>query len=425
MNNPTNKSVKNKSQKGPKTSRAALALLITSLALGASAVRYASTPPNSHLPSKKKPSARPQGSSHSSLWDTSLASPQDSFSAGDQEVLPQPQPQLQPQLQPQPQPQQQPQQMPPQMPQQQPQQMPPQMPQQMPQQMPLQMPQQMLQDLKTTLDHTIRNNSDIRNNPVVVQNKTSNKCKRGGRYAFKTDGLVVPVVAFYFPGEDAPWDTFCNCGFLGNFFDVKYALPNGIIIKPPGGTRLTHSFHNAEAAFQALKFWNNAQEFATVSGRTAFQYKKDPPPRFQATDLTYAGYGSNWSGMLAVLKAKFPSDMKNKLTMGLLGTGEDFLLEHNSKEGLDKIWSDDYTGTGKNWLGLQLMLIRRERLRELYKKESPWVGIIEQVWKLDSNTGLFPPQGTVYWQKFVQAARDAVFSLHVYNPDTGNITTRH
>ena len=44
----------------------------------------------------------------------------------------------------------------------------------------------------------------------------------------------------------------------------------------------------------------------------------------------------------------------------LLGTGEAFLLEHNPKTGRDSSWSDNHDGTGKNWLGMQLMIIRDE-----------------------------------------------------------------
>ena len=42
------------------------------------------------------------------------------------------------------------------------------------------------------------------------------------------------------------------------------------------------------------------------------------------------------------------------------GDGEAYLLEHNVRAGRDVYWSNNHDGTGKNLLGLQLMLIREE-----------------------------------------------------------------
>lgn len=65
--------------------------------------------------------------------------------------------------------------------------------------------------------------------------------------------------------------------------------------------------------------------------------------------------------MLAVLQHKFSH--ASAMADRLLVTGQAFLLEHNSREGRDRVWSDNCNGQGTNWLGLQLMLIR-DRLRQ-------------------------------------------------------------
>ena len=76
-------------------------------------------------------------------------------------------------------------------------------------------------------------------------------------------GSSVSLVAFYFPGpsrhhpgerQDAygrwtPWDEACQAPFLGNFW------PCTLTIQPPG--KPAGTFHTAEAAFQATKWWDD------------------------------------------------------------------------------------------------------------------------------------------------------------------------
>ena len=59
-----------------------------------------------------------------------------------------------------------------------------------------------------------------------------------------------------------------------------------------------------------------------------------------------------------MLRAKFEQP---ELSERLLGTSSAFLLEHNRWRGRDATWSDNWDGTGLNWLGLQLMLLRAEK----------------------------------------------------------------
>merc|ERR1712176_401978 len=92
-----------------------------------------------------------------------------------------------------------------------------------------------------------------------------------------------------------------------------------------------------------------------LSGNEAFTKKKAYAGK---EDFTYAKHKNNWMGMYAVLKAKFARG--TEMWRALEATGDTYLLEHNSHNGRDVQWSDNSDGTGTNWLGLQLMLIRDE-----------------------------------------------------------------
>ena len=122
-----------------------------------------------------------------------------------------------------------------------------------------------------------------------------------------------------------------------------------------GSPPIRYTFTNAEAAFQALKFPNQARQFGNLSGAEAFRLKSELSKNPKNIDKRYSGYGNNWQAMLAVLRAKYAiPQFREKL----LDTGNAFLLEHNNTVGRDNVWSDNCDGQGSNWLGLQLMLIR-------------------------------------------------------------------
>ena len=123
------------------------------------------------------------------------------------------------------------------------------------------------------------------------------------------------LVGFYYPGRDTLVDRLCGARFLGNFWSCE------LCFSPPGHE--ARPFQNAEAAFQACKFWSRAHEFSSLSGEEAFRKKK----QLGAPDFTYGGFGSNWRAMRAVLETKFSGG--SELAGLLLGTGAAFLLEHN------------------------------------------------------------------------------------------------
>ncbi len=154
------------------------------------------------------------------------------------------------------------------------------------------------------------------------------------------------LIAFYYPDGDAVCDKVYHGQFLANFHRCSFSLTiNGI----------TASFHNAEAAFQATKWWNNPADLALFeaakTGTDAFQKKKG----LHNPDGSYAGLGRD-GAMKAVLAQKF-SDAA--LQQALLATGDAYLLEHNDVKGRDDYWSDDHDGSGQNMLGKTLMALRQ------------------------------------------------------------------
>ena len=123
------------------------------------------------------------------------------------------------------------------------------------------------------------------------------------------------LIGFYYPGRDTVVDRLCGARFLGNFWSCE------LCFSPPG--QEARPFQNAEAAFQACKFWSRADAFSALSGEEAFRKKQ----QLGAPDFTYGGFRSNWLAMRAVLETKFSEG--SEVAGWLLGTGEAFLLEHN------------------------------------------------------------------------------------------------
>jgi len=202
------------------------------------------------------------------------------------------------------------------------------------------------------------------------------------------------LIGFYYPGREEAWDTLCGSGFLGNFWNLG---SGALQLEAPCEPGRIVSFANAEAAFQALKFWPQADAFSGLSGNEAFRLKRSLAGN---EDFTYGGFGSNWAGMLAVLSAKFRPGAP--WTESLLKTGDAFLLEHNSVAGRDKVWSDNHDGEGTNWLGMQLMLVR-DRL----SGQSSWTAYISRL--VDLRTG--QPRGqaeAIRWQKAVRSSNRAL-----------------
>ncbi len=160
-------------------------------------------------------------------------------------------------------------------------------------------------------------------------------------------GQAYKLAAFYYPDRDTSWDTEFQSQFLANFYPCNITLViNGI----------TASFSNAEAAFQATKWWNSPVDRAKFegakTGTEAFQIKKG----LHNPDYSYAGLGRD-RAMKEILTQKFSDPL---LKQALFLTGDAYLLEHNEVKGRDSYWSDDHNGSGENMLGKTLMAIRKD-----------------------------------------------------------------
>ncbi|CAE7583796.1 unnamed protein product [Symbiodinium sp. CCMP2592] len=161
-----------------------------------------------------------------------------------------------------------------------------------------------------------------------------------------------------------------------------YGQPVPLLMQAPQLPGVWRAFNNAEAAFQALKFWDQANDFEPLSGPAAFFKYRSMQGH---ADFEYAGFGSNWKAMASVLEVKFaPGTLMAEL---LDLTGDAFLLEHNEIPGRDCIWSDNQQGDGLNWLGLQLMLLREQPRKSRFW--SAWLlrhcdrqtGDVDEVWR--------------------------------------------
>jgi predicted NAD-dependent protein-ADP-ribosyltransferase YbiA (DUF1768 family) len=185
-------------------------------------------------------------------------------------------------------------------------------------------------------------------------------------------GDAYSLVAFYYPGPSqyhpeqrqdtygrwTPWDEVYQAPFLGNFW------PCSLTIKPPG--KPAGTFHTAEAAFQATKWWDDdsirRQFEGAPTGDAAFKIKDT----LDGADYSYAGFSRSGphvapgdeareGAMWAVLFAKFQDP---SLRAALLATGDAYLLEHNESATRDRYWSDGRDGDRSNHLGLALMELR-------------------------------------------------------------------
>jgi len=231
--------------------------------------------------------------------------------------------------------------------------------------------------------------------PSVVQfqdprNDSSDATKQPG---------VIGVVGFCYSAtaaREAACDGLCRAEFLSNLYDVGFS--GGFHLQAPCKPGRLQPFRNAEAAFHALKFWNVADEFANLSGPAALMKKKRLAGH---EDLSFGGHGSNWQAMLAVLRSKFAPG--SRWAIGLLQTGDAFLLKRGCLGDRDDIWSDDGTGKGRNWLGMQLMLVRDE----LSGGKGLWSEYITSL--INTATGkAYTAEVAAHWQNAVRGAAAAL-----------------
>jgi len=217
-----------------------------------------------------------------------------------------------------------------------------------------------------------------------------------------TFGQNVGLVGFNF---DEIWDSMCGAGFCGNHWPLS---PRDLEVEARANPQVTADrkcFANAETAFQALKFWNIANEFQNLTGEQALQKKRQLVGRQVTPDYSFAGFGSNWRGMWAILQAKFRPG--SRMAEALKSTGDAFLLHHNSATGRDTVWSDNCDGEGTNWLGLQLLLLR-DQLTGL----TDWTDFLVSLVDRDSGKPL-GYEARHMWQDIVRLAGRALMAAVV------------
>jgi len=200
------------------------------------------------------------------------------------------------------------------------------------------------------------------------------------------------LLGFYYPGRHTPIDSICGANFLGNFWQssmVADAVP----------------FKCAEAAYQASKYpLEIRSQFSNCDGSEAFRLSRNIKCRMYTPQEA-------WINMMYVLEQKFQN---YDLATRLLDTGDAFLLEHNSVVGRDTRWSNNGDGTGSNWLGLQLMIVRdsiresRLRRHSIVMEPLPWSMWVSK--HLDPDTGIFFYGMETVWQQMVADATQTVLT---------------
>merc|ERR1712226_952243 len=116
--------------------------------------------------------------------------------------------------------------------------------------------------------------------------------------------------------------------------------------------------------------------------------------------------------MLFILRAKFLQHPD--MTERLLCTEDAFLLDHNSVVGRDDVWSDNGNGSGMNWLGLQLMMVREELqdARCVTCRGKKWMPLLGSL--IDPETGdSYSREAESTWHNIVRSATEALnLELH-------------
>jgi len=175
-------------------------------------------------------------------------------------------------------------------------------------------------------------------------------------------GQAYELLAFYYDGQhDIPWDNYYQVPYFGNFYPVK---PANITVT---FENVSGTFLNAEAAYQASKWWDQANirtNFETLDGPDAFSYSTDlqhgnPSKKIPKTPPTsnYGGVGSKVA-MRRILDVKYAIP---EFRAALKSTNAAYLLEHDKSVRQNPSgWSDNNDGLngGDNNLGIMLMEIR-------------------------------------------------------------------
>lgn len=186
--------------------------------------------------------------------------------------------------------------------------------------------------------------------------------------------------------------TSCSSGFLGTCYDMG---AGALEIELQGAKK---TFRNAEAAFLACKFCHISEDFSQLTGDEAVHRQRQLSGM---EEHSYAGFGSAWNAMFAVLEAKFKRG--SVFAEGLEATGDSLLLENEGQRSCaDDVWPNQCEVDCVNWLGIQLML-----LRDRLTGECSWTNYLESV--IDTGIGR-PLDDSIDgpWQEAMRTAKQAL-----------------
>lgn len=206
----------------------------------------------------------------------------------------------------------------------------------------------------------------------------------------------VSIVGFYYPSHDIKVDTVCGAPFLGNFWAPAIIED----FAPPNHASDPHTFKCAEACYWASQWWDHASEFEGKNGQEVFDLAKSLRAKGLPPDPTFGGFGTAWRMMQVILRKKFRKG--SNLAAGLLATKDAYLVEHQEGHDSDNQWSDFCDGTGENWLGLQLMVLRDELRGD---GAAGWTALASSAYDLESGA---PRAGRATWLEGVGRAAAAL-----------------
>ncbi|CAE8604861.1 unnamed protein product [Polarella glacialis] len=264
---------------------------------------------------------------------------------------------------------------------------------------------------------------------ALLQTVHFGAANNNNNYNNNNNNSNVGLVAFYFPGHEERWDTVCGSSFLSNFYDLSYS--GGLHLKLPHLTKptptttttaittiTTTSFRTAEGAYQALKFGAKGDLFRTLSGEEAFRLSRSLAKHQLRADFGSSGFRNSWQAMFAVLRCKF--NPGSECAKALVSTDRALLLEHNSCRCRDALWSDNGDGTGLNWLGLQLILIRDELRCQQEGCSGSWTLFLRQEFDLLSGQPLASNNAVLWRQMVHKAAHELEQLLHATYSNNDN-----
>lgn len=162
--------------------------------------------------------------------------------------------------------------------------------------------------------------------------------------------------------------------YFGNFYPHKFNSQSSLQLKHCIGNK-EYIFPTSEHAYQASKCANinEIDRFTNpkMHAGTSFKYGRKIKIRADWENIKNDTMGQ-------IIFDKFTQN--KKLADVLLATNDAYLIEHTPFKGRDKWWADDFDGSGKNHLGIQLMKLR-ETLDPVAKVNPLAIGLLPKLYE--------------------------------------------